>query len=140
MCRAAHVVAVVTVINVNRIAVAPAGRQRTGNNKPIPVILEARMARDNYRVANPKPMFPSKMRPEMIFRNAPVMMAFVFFIADEMRVMFAMMVMVVPIFVVTSPMPGIVVPIMLLQRCGAHGKNQECGQRHSNQLREVMSP
>src|SRR5438270_1387060 len=105
MCRAAHVVAVVDVVNVNGVSVAPAGRQRTANNKPISVILEARMPRDNYRVANAEPVFPSKMCPEVVFRNAPVMMSFVFFIADEMRVMFAMVVMAVPVVMMISSMP-----------------------------------
>src|SRR4051794_1402067 len=98
MCRTAHVVAVIDVVNINRVSVAPAGRQRTANHKPISVILEARMPGDNYRVANPEPVFPSKMRPEVVFWNAPVMMSFVFFIADEMRVMFATVVTVVPAF------------------------------------------
>ena len=105
MCRAAHVVAVIDVINVNRVSVAPAGRQRPGDDKPIPVILKAWMSGDNYRVANAKPVLPSKMRPEMVFRNAPVMMPFVFFIADEMLVVFAMVVMAVPIVMMTSSMP-----------------------------------
>src|SRR5579864_6272084 len=88
MCGAAHVVTIVDVINVNRVCVAPAGRQRPANNKPIAVILKARMTRDNYRVANSEPVFPSKMRTEVVFRNASVMMAFMLFIADKTCVMF----------------------------------------------------
>ena len=53
---------------------------------------------DNYRVANAEPVFPSKMRTEVVFWNAPVMMPFVFFVADKMRVMFVMVVTVVPAF------------------------------------------
>src|SRR6478672_948105 len=98
MCRAAHVVAIVYVINVNRVSVAPAWRQRPTDNKPISVILEARMPCDNYRVANAEPVFASKMRAEMVFRNVPVMMALMLFIARKMRVMFAMVVTVVPAF------------------------------------------
>ena len=60
---------------------------------------------DNYRVANAEPVFPSKMRTEVVFWNAPVMMPFVFFIAGKMRVMFAMVVVVVPVFVAISIMP-----------------------------------
>ena len=98
MCRAAHVVAVVDVVNVNRVSVAPAWRQRTPHNKPISVILEARMPCDNYRVANPKPVFPSKMRTEVVFRNAPVMVPLMLFIAHKTRVMFVMVVTVFPAF------------------------------------------
>src|SRR5579859_5722875 len=96
MCWAAHVVAVIDVVNVNRVSVAPAGRQWPGDNKPISVILKARMSRDNYRVANAEPVFPSKMRAEVVFRNASVMMAFMLFIADKTCVMFAMVVTVLP--------------------------------------------
>ena len=53
---------------------------------------------DNYRVANAEPVFPSKMRTEVVFWNASVMMAFMLFIADKMRVMFAMVVTAVPAF------------------------------------------
>ena len=105
MCRAAHVVAVVDVINVNRVSVSPARRQWPGNHKPISVILKARMPRDNYRVANAEPVLPSKMRPEVVFRNASVVVPFVFFIADKMRVMFTMVIMAVPVFVAISSMP-----------------------------------
>src|SRR6478736_3503890 len=98
MCRAAHVVAVVYVINVNRVSVAPAWRQRPTDNKPISVILEARMSRDNYRVPNAEPVFPSKMRAEVVFRNAPVV-PFMLFIAHKPCVMFAMVVTVLPAFV-----------------------------------------
>jgi len=60
---------------------------------------------DNYRVANAEPVFPSKMRTEMIFGNAPVMMALMLFIAGKMRVMFAMVVTVVPAFMAAVVMP-----------------------------------
>ena len=104
MCRAAHVIAVVDVINVNSVCIAPAGRQRTGNNKPISIVLESWMSGDNYRVANAKPVLSPKRRPEVVFRNAPVMMAFMLFIADKTRVMFAMMVMAVPVVMMASSM------------------------------------
>src|SRR5438270_11174602 len=105
MCRAAHIAAVIDEVNANRITVPPARRQRTANNKPIPVILEPRMPRDNYRVANPEPVFPSKMCPEVVFWNAPVVVPFVFLIAHEMRIMFATVVTVVPAFMAAVVMP-----------------------------------
>jgi len=105
MCRAAHIVAVVDVLNVNRVSVAPAGRQRPTDNKPISVILETRMSSNNYWVANAEPVFPSKMRAEVVLRNAPVMMAFMLFIAHKTCVMFAMVVTVLPAFMAAVVMP-----------------------------------
>ncbi|MCU1331540.1 MAG: hypothetical protein JWM08_532 [Candidatus Angelobacter sp.] len=94
---------------------------------------------DNYRVANAEPVFPSKMRTEVVFRNASVMMAFMLFVARKMRVMFAMVVTVFPAFMAAVVMFRIIA-IMFLQCRGAYRKCQQNRQSKSNQLHQLISP
>ena len=96
MHRAADVVIVVDVINVNLVAIVPAWRQRTRKREPVSVILKARMARNVDRTHDHKPVFAAKMHAEVVFRNTAMVMFLVFFIANVVLIAF---VMPIPVFV-----------------------------------------
>jgi hypothetical protein len=69
MPRAAHVITVVNVVNVNLVGIAPTRRQGTANHKPIAAVAETRMPGDDHGTHDYEPVLVAEMRAEMVFRD-----------------------------------------------------------------------
>src|SRR5579863_7396095 len=75
MHRAKQEIFAVDVIDVYRIAIAPAAGPGLRDYKPISAILKARRSRNNYWLTNAERMLPPEVRPETVVGNAAALPA-----------------------------------------------------------------
>src|SRR6185437_4690194 len=145
--RTVQVVIVIEVIDVNLVAVTPARRQGTGEGEPISVILKTRVAGNDYRTHDAEAVIVAEVSPEVIFRNAR-MVVVRFFIADVMCVMLIAVVVLLLTIVMAVVMLSIAVFVMVVvmvmlregRHSGGNSKRQERSKTDSNQFHVIRSP